>query len=163
MQRITICVSIVVLFIAAISLFAVEKIKVPMQQNMSERSFTGYLSDQMCGVSGKDPMGDDLFMNPGKNTVANMKTYAKSGFGIFIKEANGKFAYHKFDANGSNMAKKEILEKTTMKSNIMVTAKGTMQKDGMINVKSIMIYKPATKPAAKLLPPKEAKPIPVRK
>jgi hypothetical protein len=152
MKQLVLLACLVILLVSALSLIAVEKAKGPMKTAMTERSFAGFLSDQNCGMSGKDPMGNDLVMYPGKNTVANMKTNEKSGFGLYIKGQSGKYVFHKFDMKGSEMAKTQILDKTTMKNNIMVTVMGTLDKDGMINVKTIMTYKPKPMPIKQALP-----------
>ncbi|HVN71878.1 MAG TPA: hypothetical protein VMU10_07650, partial [Desulfomonilia bacterium] len=77
----------------------------------ADKEFKGYLSDVLCGSSGKDPAGDNLIKDPGKHTLACMKAEAcaASGYGMFIKDKGGIYAFHKFDAKGSDMAKKEVV------------------------------------------------------
>ena len=105
----------------------------------AEKEYKGYLSDVLCGTNGKDPAGNDLLKNPGKHTLACMKAdaCAASGYGIFLKEKNGMYAFHKFDANGSEMAKKDIMDVTKKKDNIKIKVKGELLADGTMTVKSL--------------------------
>lgn len=105
----------------------------------AEKEYKGYLSDVLCGTNGKDPAGNDLLKNPGKHTLACMKAdvCAASGYGIFLKEKNGMYAFHKFDANGSEMAKKDIVDVSKIKDNIKIKVKGELQADGTMTVKSL--------------------------
>jgi hypothetical protein len=85
------------------------------------------------------PAGNDLTKNPEKHTLACMKAEAcaASGYGIFLKEKNGMYVFHKFDAKGSEMAKKDIVNVAKKKDNIKIKVKGALQPDGTIMVKSI--------------------------
>jgi hypothetical protein len=105
----------------------------------AEKEYKGYLSDVLCGTNGKDPAGNDLLKNPGKHTIACMKAdaCAASGYGIFLKEKNGMYAFHKFDAKGSEMAKKDIVDVTKKKDNIKIKVKGELLADGTMMVKSL--------------------------
>lgn len=109
----------------------------------AEKEYKGYLSDVLCGTNGADPAGNDLLKNPGKHTIACMKAEAcaASGYGIFLKEKNGMYAFHKFDAKGSEMAKKEVVDVVTKKDNIKVKVKGELQADGTMMVKSLILDK----------------------
>jgi hypothetical protein len=109
----------------------------------AEKEYKGYLSDVLCGTNGADPAGNDLLKNPGKHTIACMKAEAcaASGYGIFLKEKNGMYAFHKFDAKGSEMAKKEVVDVVTKKDNIKVKVKGELQADGIMMVKSLILDK----------------------
>jgi hypothetical protein len=65
--------------------------------------------------------------NPSKITKENilMPECAASGYGISVKQANGKYQFFKFDENGQKLAK-EILAKTTKASGIVIIVKGTL-------------------------------------
>jgi hypothetical protein len=105
----------------------------------AEKEYKGYLSDVLCGTNGKDPAGNDLLKNPQKHTLACMKADAcsASGYGIFLKDKNGMYAFHKFDAKGSEMAKKDIVDATNKKDNIKIRVKGELLADGTMMVKSM--------------------------
>lgn len=103
-----------------------------------EKEYTGYISDVLCGSAGKDPAGDNLLKHPERHTLACMKAdaCAASGYGIIMKE-KGKYAFHKFDAQGSDMAKKDVVDVSKMKAGIKIQVKGELQEDGTLMVKSI--------------------------
>lgn len=109
----------------------------------ADKEYKGYLSDVLCGSAGKDPAGDDLTMHPEKHTLACMKAEAcmASGYGMFIKEDKDKYVFHAFDKEGSDMAKKDIVDKTKKKDHIAVKVKGMMEPDGSIKVSSIKVGK----------------------
>jgi hypothetical protein len=109
----------------------------------AEKEYKGYISDVLCGSGGKDPAGNDLTINPEKHTLACMQApqCAASGYGIFIKDKEGKYVFHKFDNKGSDMAKKKIIDSTKKKEGIMVAVKGDLQADGSIKIKSIKMIK----------------------
>ena len=103
-----------------------------------ETVYRGYVIDQTCGLPDKDAMemGDgngkiDLTKNPEKHTNACnlMPDCSKNGLGISIKQVDGNYKYFKFDKDGSNLAKKEIVDKTKKKDNISVEVKGIINKD----------------------------------
>jgi hypothetical protein len=109
--------------------------------------FKGYLSDALCGVSGLNPAGADLTMNPEKQTIKTMKApgCVISGYGIFVYDSNyGKFIFHKFDAAGSGMAKKQIVDKFAKKDHVAIVVNGDLMDDGTIKVSRIMEDKPIT-------------------
>ncbi|MBF0526678.1 MAG: hypothetical protein HQK56_16460 [Deltaproteobacteria bacterium] len=103
------------------------------------REFKGYLSDVMCASAGKDPSGNNLLKNPEKHTVACMKMASciASGYGMFIKNDQGNYVFHKFDQKGSDMAKTKILDVTKKTDNILIEVKGKLQPDGTVIVKHI--------------------------
>jgi hypothetical protein len=109
----------------------------------AEKEYKGYLSDVLCGTNGKDPGGTDLLKNPEKHTLACMKAEAcaASGYGVFLKEKDGMYKFHKFDAKGSEMAKKEIVDVAKKKDNMKIKVKGELQEDGTMVVKSIKLVK----------------------
>jgi hypothetical protein len=109
----------------------------------AEKEYKGYLSDVLCGSSGKDPGGTDLTKNPGKHTLECMKAdaCAASGYGIFLKEKNGMYAFHKFDAKGSEMAKMDIVDVAKKKDNLKIKVKGELQGDGTMMVKRLKLVK----------------------
>lgn len=108
-------------------------------------TFTGYLSDVLCGSSGyldgyKGNEKFNLTVNPEKNTVMclTMANCKATGYGIFIKQKDGKYKFYKFDKKGSDMAYNEILAKITnnMEPAPMIEVKGVMKGDA-ITVTSI--------------------------
>jgi uncharacterized protein YxeA len=68
--------------------------------------------------------------DPSKITKENiqMPECATSGYGISVKQTNGKYQFFKFDENGQKLAK-EILTKTTKASGIVIIIKGTLDGD----------------------------------
>jgi hypothetical protein len=109
----------------------------------AEKEYKGYLSDVLCGTNGKDPAGNDLLKNPDKHALACMKAEAcaASGYGIFLKGKDGMYAFYKFDAKGSEMAKKNIVDVAKNKDNIKISVKGELQADGTMMVKSLKLLK----------------------
>ncbi len=109
------------------------------------QTFTGYLSDVLCGSTGyldgyKGNEKFNLTVNPEKNNVMcqTMENCKATGYGIFIKQKNGKYKFYKFDKKGSDMAYNEILAKITnnMEPAPMIEVKGVMKGD-TITVTSI--------------------------
>ncbi|HNX01477.1 MAG TPA: hypothetical protein PLE74_12160 [Candidatus Cloacimonadota bacterium] len=163
MKRLTTIIILLVLVTFTVSMFAVDPVKQtakkpivektkPMQKQVVkavEKEYWGYLSDNQCGLAGKDPSHVDLKKLPGKHTVACMKSPActASGFGIFIKNPKNVYEFHKFDAKGSTMAKAQILDKIKQKDNVKILTKGTMDKDGILAISSIKLMPPQA-PAA---------------
>lgn len=91
---------------------------------------TGYLSDVMCAKNGKSGGGFDLLTSPEKHTVACMKMppCVKSGYGIFVKDGAGRYAYFKFDDKGNKFAK-GLLDKTKRADNMSVKVTGKLVGD----------------------------------
>lgn len=105
----------------------------------SQQTFTGYLVDQQCGISGVDIQdGTDLTKNPEKHqlTCAMMPGCLASGFGLFIKQSDGTYKFYKFDKAGSQMAIDNVINKTKKADNFLVDVTGTMSGD-TITVASI--------------------------
>lgn len=108
---------------------------------VSQQTFTGYLVDQACGVPGVDIQdGSDLTKTPEKHqlTCARMPGCLASGFGLFIKQADGAYKYYTFDTAGSKMAIDDIINKTTKADNFLVDVAGTMN-GSTITVASITL------------------------
>ncbi len=112
--------------------------------NVNAAEFKGYLSDVICGTTGIEPYGNDLTVNPGKNTIETMRTpaCAAAGYGIFIYNNNYKrYIFHKFDKAGSDMAKKQIVDVYDQNDNVAIIVDGTPLDDGSIKVSRIMLDK----------------------
>ena len=62
----------------------------------------------------------------------------ESGYGISIKQADGKYKYYKFDANGHKLAKENIVANTTEKKVPEIVVKGTLE-ENIIKVTSITV------------------------
>jgi hypothetical protein len=98
----------------------------------SGQTFTGYLIDQKCGLSGIDIQdGSDLTKNADKHQLscAKMPGCLASGFGLSIKQADGTYKYYKFDAAGSQTAIDSVINKTAKADNLLVDVTGTMSGD----------------------------------
>jgi hypothetical protein len=96
------------------------------------QTFTGYLIDQKCGVSGIDIQdGTDLikFAEKHQLSCAMMPGCLASGFGLSIKQADGTYKYYKFDAAGSKLAIDTVINKTKKTDNLLVEVTGTMSGD----------------------------------
>lgn len=100
--------------------------------------YTGILSDVRCWTAGTAGDGTNMRTNPEKHTIACLKMPAceKSGYGIIMKDAAGKYEFTKFDPAGSKMAL-DLLNKTTKTDNMTIKVKGIMEKN-MIKVESIV-------------------------
>ena len=107
--------------------------------------FTGYLSDVLCGTSGylDGYQGNEKFnlkVSPEKNNVMCllMDNCRKTGYGIFVKQGDGKYAFYKFDKKGSDLAYTEVLSrmKNSMDPAPKIEVKGTLKGD-TITVSSI--------------------------
>ena len=106
----------------------------------AQETFTGYVIDQKCGISGVDVQnGSDLSKLADKHTLscAQMPACTASGFGMSIKQADGTYKYYKFDSAGSKLALDSIINKTTKADNLLVEVKGAMSAD-TITVASIV-------------------------
>jgi len=108
------------------------------------KTFVGYISDNSCGIAGKDTSGVNLTVTPWKHTIDCMKSPAsvKSGYGMFMPGITKKsFVYYTFDPNGSDMAKKYIIDKSKQNSAIMVKVIGSINaKTKVMTVSSINMY-----------------------
>jgi hypothetical protein len=98
----------------------------------SAQTYTGYLVDQLCGISGVDIQDStDLTKSPEKHqlTCAMMPGCLASGFGLFIKQSDGTYRFYKFDAAGSQLAIDNVINKTKKADNFLVDVNGTMNGD----------------------------------
>ena len=127
--------TIIFVLTVAVSVSAAEK----------QQTFTGYLSDVLCGSTGyldgyKGNEKFNLSVSPEKNNVMClvMDNCKATGYGMFIKQKNGKYKFYKFDKKGSDMALKEILLpiKNQMEPAPYIEVKGSM-KGNLITVTSI--------------------------
>lgn len=129
------------------------------------QTINGYLICQKCGLAGK--CGSiDLTVHPEKHTLKCMKDpdCIASGYGISVKQPNGKYKFYSFDSNGSILALDGIIFNTKRADNLMVQVIGTVKGD-RINAESVKealpeatasapnanpgkTLSPATKPAA---------------
>ncbi len=149
MKKVVILVILVSFALCAISLYAQNlKSKSPQVtvqptnqavKQVTEKSFSGYLSDVMCGNAGRDTANNDLTKYPSKHAVVCMKSpkCSISGYGIFFKNPKGLYEFHRFDTNGNNIAKGSILKNTTKKNDVSIVVMGTLGKDGVLRVSSI--------------------------
>jgi len=102
-----------------------------------DKEFIGYLCDKACAKAGiSADIKANLITNPEKHTVMCMKDCKDSGFGLMIKQSDGKYKFYKFDENGDKLAL-SILNKTKKTDNIKLKVNGSMM-DEMIMVKSMM-------------------------
>jgi hypothetical protein len=117
----------------------------------------GYLSDGLCGKTGyvdgyKGNENFNLTKSPEKNIVMCqiMENCAKSGYGLYIRQADGTFKFSPFDARGSELATSQVLKGIKDQSSpapyLEVT--GTLS-NGIITVTSIKVVKAPTDERAK--------------
>ena len=110
-----------------------------MEMSGSSSMFMGYLSDVMSAEynNGVRSDGVNLKLNPEKQTVKLMQQLpnSMSGYGIFIKNADNTYSFHRFDKNGTNLSK-DLLKKTGKKAGITIHVMGKM-KENIIYVESI--------------------------
>lgn len=100
---------------------------------LKEETFTGWLGDSDC-----TPNLD----NPADMGVMCLKCpdCEKSGYGIAIKQKDGKYKYYKFDAAGHKLAKESIVDKTESGKVPKIIVKGTLSGNS-IKVTSIALKK----------------------
>lgn len=112
----------------------------PIGSNRIARIYTGYLVCQHCAgaTQGMAQDGVNVLKNPEKHTVSclRMPSCVASGFGIFLKKQDGNYTYFKFDKQGSDIAYKNIVCKTTKTDNLLVEVTGKI-KSGIIVVNKI--------------------------
>jgi hypothetical protein len=119
----------------------------------AQQDLKGYLSDVLCGVAGY-PEGYqgqiDLAVDPEKNVVACivMDNCRATGFGLYLLQENGKYMFHRFDKESSEVARKQVLPrlKDKMAPAPYIELIGTITSSGELRgVKKISIIKgPAT-------------------
>lgn len=83
---------------------------------VKEQEFEGYLITEHSANEHDDP-------SMISKECIQMPECASSGYGISVKQADGKYRFFKFDGNGQERAK-EILAKTTKTNGIILIAKG---------------------------------------
>jgi hypothetical protein len=101
--------------------------------------YSGYLICQKCGMTGKCAMDNiDLTVHPEQYTLkcAKMADCIVSGYGIAVKQGDGKYRYYRFDSVGSAMALDNVIYTTKRTDNLLVEVKGTLKGD-TITVSSI--------------------------
>ena len=81
--------------------------------------FEGYIMDKHCSEK-----------NPTEKTkmCLNMEVCAASGYGISIKQDDGKYKFYKFDDKGQELAK-DIIEKSTKEKAIPIEVNGKLDED----------------------------------
>jgi len=124
---------IMVVMVAALLVVSLQAVSFAMSHVQ-----TGYLSDVMCAKNGESGGGFDLLKSPEKHTVACMKMppCVKSGYGIFMKDGAGRYAFFKFDAKGTELAK-GLLDKTKKDDNVGIKVTGKLVGDTFM-VESLM-------------------------
>jgi hypothetical protein len=98
-------------------------------------TYTGYLICQSCGMQGKCSANNiDLTAHPEQFTLkcAKMADCILSGYGIAIKQENGKYKYFAFDTNGSVLALDNVIYQTKRADNLLVEVKGKMENNIII-------------------------------
>lgn len=88
--------------------------KAPVVQ--PEQEFKGILIEESCSGT-EDPTTH-------KKECLLMPGCASSGYGIDVKQADGKYIFYKFDENGHNLAKQNIIDKTSKQDNITIVVTG---------------------------------------
>jgi hypothetical protein len=108
------------------------------------QTFTGYLICQKCGLAGTCVSSNeaaplDLTANPEKHTVRcdRMADCIVSGYGIAVKQPDGKYKYYRFDSAGSTLALDNVIYVTKKADNLLVEVKGKL-KGNTIEVQSIV-------------------------
>jgi hypothetical protein len=103
------------------------------------KAYEGYLVCVKCGMAGKCLSSNaanaiDLTTNPEKHTLKcnKMADCIVSGFGIMIKQDDGKYRFYKFDSKGSAMALDNVIYVTKQPDNLLVVVKGTIKGDTMV-------------------------------
>lgn len=87
-----------------------------------ETSFDGYLIDKHCAEM-KDPVTETKM-------CLTMEKCQASGYGVSVKQDDGKYKFYKFDDKGHDLAK-DLLSKTTKEKGIEVVVKGTLEGDSI--------------------------------
>jgi len=110
-------------------------------KNSDVKTFNGYLADQKCGKAGKDTDGNNMKTHPEKHTVKCLKnkTHAASGYGMYIRQKDGKYKFYKFDEAGNKMVKRYIIDKTEKSDEMKIAVRGTLS-GSTINVTTVLKY-----------------------
>jgi hypothetical protein len=87
----------------------------------------GYLTDKHCFS----------LVDPSKDTVEclQMECCAKSGYGIAVKQKDGKYKFYKFDEKGNDLSK-NLINSTKKIKNLPIIVRGYISGGG-VNVVSI--------------------------
>ncbi|MFO7660332.1 MAG: hypothetical protein R6V77_05415 [Candidatus Cloacimonadaceae bacterium] len=96
-----------------------------------EKSYPGYLADNYSGKRGKDKDGYDLYLNPARHSLINIRAGSASGYGVFLRTSKGNFKFYPLDSRGSQQAA-ETLSRTNRKDNIYVVVHGSIGSDGVL-------------------------------
>jgi hypothetical protein len=123
------------------------------------QTLTGYLMCQNCGLKGKCEMNNaDLTTHPEKYTLkcAKMPDCIASGYGVAVKQSNGKYKFYSFDSNGSILALDGIIFRTKRADNLLVQVRCTVKGD-RIAVESVTEVLPAETPAPPVTKPAATK------
>lgn len=94
------------------------------------QTYTGYLICQDCGLAGKCPKSNlDLTAHPEQHTLKCLKMAEciVSGYGISIKQSDGKYKYYRFDGPGSTMALDNVVYVTKRVDNLFVEVTGRLR------------------------------------
>ena len=99
-----------------------------LPDSAAAKSYEGLIIDKHCF-----PLG-----NPEQDTLLclKMETCAASGYGLAVKRTDGTWSFTLFGADSQKSAA-TILEKTTKKSNVTVTATGTV-KTGVLSLTGLV-------------------------
>lgn len=81
-----------------------------------ETTFNGYIIDKHC--FGMKDASEETKM------CLTMESCKASGYGVAVKQADGKYKFYKFDDKGQQLAT-DVLGKTTKEKGISVAVKGT--------------------------------------
>lgn len=90
------------------------------EASKAEQVIEGVLIDKHCFQYG-EPETDSV-------ECLKMKACEASGYGVAVKQSNGKYIFYQFDDKGHKIAKK-ILQSTSKENNIVVIAKGEVAGD----------------------------------
>ncbi len=101
----------------------------------SNQTFVGYLMDVACGAGGKGADGSNTFTSPWDHTKGCAVVCKGSGYGLMIKVGD-TYKLFKFDKAGSDLAFKQILNKTSRDKDLVVSVDGVLNGD-MITVRAI--------------------------
>jgi hypothetical protein len=101
------------------------------QKPAKEQTFNGWLGDSDCSPDLDDPSAMSTMCLKCQHCEA-------SGYGISVKQVDGKYIYYKFDANGHRLAKENIVDKATEKKVPEIVVTGSLEGD-IIKVTSISV------------------------
>jgi len=97
---------------------------------MEEVVYRGYVVDQACAAAGKVMDGSEVLTMPGDHTQHCLVACQASGFGVMVQEGAG-YRYIPFDAAGSDLVFRTVVQATSKAADIGVEARGTL-KDGVL-------------------------------